>query len=206
MINSRTLNLKFEITIDRSINWSSHLVEIGWNPFYKPIFQFFFWLEHEPINFFLLFYQYIYDDGWVHFSTMGFLWWKEPRKGWKFGKKKSCELWRCEKTCESTWRRWDLLLERGPFLFLFRHRVPNNAHVIELGIRSCTLQNMQRCHCIPSFPWSSFRAHAQQDGQGSNGYWAGTRLLGHLVGQVPTPAVPILHVKLELELEPWYNF
>jgi hypothetical protein len=70
-------------------------------------------------------------------------------------------LWRCEKTCESTWRRWDLLLERGPFLFLFRHRVPNNAHVIELGIRSCTLQNMQRCHCIPSFPWSSFRAHAQ---------------------------------------------
>lgn len=42
----------------------------------------------------------------------------------------------------------------------------------------------------------------KQDGQGSNGYWAGTRLLGHLVGQVPTPAVTILHVKLELELEP----
>lgn len=106
---------------------------------------------------------------------------------------------------------WKYLKKVGPasrkrtFFFVW-HRVPNNAHVIELGSDHVHYKIWQDVIPFRAFLEVPSGLKPNKDGQGSNGYWAGTRLLGHLVGQVPTPAVPILHVKLELELEPWYNF
>jgi hypothetical protein len=114
-------------------------------------------------------------------------------------------LWRCEKNlCESTWRRWDLVLERGPF---FRHRVPNNAHVIELGsghVHYKICKDVIAFRAFLEVPSKLIMPNKMAKVQMGIGWvpacWA------ILLGRYHTPVVPILHVKLELELEPWYNF